>query len=209
MQLNSEQIDLVDRYLEQRNLLFFDLKTELMDHISCEIEEEMAVNNMLFESASVAVFERWESELKIKKSWLIGLENRFPKFVVRNLFKKVLFHYCFVLVSVLLISVLIIKKSSTTISENLLTIFNFSLVLLGISYFLMKRKVNQTKIKTTYSFQFDYFYFPILLIFIYLFVIQAVYFKIALMLFLVVNCPFAFYFYFKHFQTIKKFNHEN
>lgn len=208
MQLNSEQIDLVDRYLEQRNLIFFDLKTELMDHISCEIEEEMTVNDLVFETASVAVFARWESEMKIKKSWLIGLENSFPKFVVQNLFKKVLFHYCFVLVSIGLVSVLIIKKSIFSLSETLFTIFNISLVLLGIIYFLMKRKVNQTKVRTTYSFQFEYFYIPILLIFFYLFVVQGVYFKIALMLFLVINCPFAFYFYFKHFQTIKKFNHE-
>lgn len=208
MQLNCEQIDLVDRYLEQKNFIFLDLKTELMDHISCEIEKEMTVNDLLFETASIAVFARWESELKTHKSWLIGLENSFPKFVVRNLFKKVLFHYCFVLSTILIISVLIIKDA-VSVSENLFSIFNFSLVALGIIYFLMKRKVNQTKIKTTYSFQFDYFYFPILMIFIYLFVIQAVYFKIALMLFLVINCPFAFYFYFKHFQTIKKFKHES
>jgi hypothetical protein len=84
MKLSTKQIDLIDRYLEQRNLLFVDVKVELMDHLCCEIEQEMTDNDIPFESAASIVFERWQAELQVKKSWLIGLKNNFPEFVVKN-----------------------------------------------------------------------------------------------------------------------------
>jgi hypothetical protein len=209
MKLSTEQIDLIDRYLEQRNLMFLDVKVELMDHLSCEIEQEMTDNDTPFESAASIVFERWEAELQTKKSWLIGLENSFPKLVVSKLFKKVLFHYGFVTLTVLIVGVILITGDLFLISDSVFSVYEILIIAFTIVYLWMKRKMNQSKIKTTYGFQYDYFYFPVFLAFIYLLIIDSVAIKTLLLLFFTINLPFAFYFYFKHFQTLKKFKYEN
>jgi hypothetical protein len=209
MKLTNEQIDLINRYLEQQNLMFLDVKVELMDHLCCEIEQEMTDNDTPFESAASMVFERWQPELQIKKSWLIGLENSFPKLVVTNLFKKVLFHYGFVTLTVLIVGVLSITRDLFLISDSVFSAYEILIVAFTIVYLWMKRKMNQTKIKTTYSFQYDYFYFPVSFIIIYLLVLDSVAIKTLLLLLFTINLPFACYFYFKHFQTLKKFKYEN
>jgi hypothetical protein len=209
MKLTNEQIDLIDRYLEQRNLMFLDVKVELMDHLSCEIEQEMTDNDTPFESAASIVFERWEAELQTKKSWLIGLENSFPKLVVSKLFKKVLFHYGFVTLTVLIVGVILITGDLFLISDSVFSVYEILIIAFTIVYLWMKRKMNQSKIKTTYSFQYDYFYFPVFLAFIYLLIIDSVAIKTLLLLLFTINLPFACYFYFKHFQTLKKFKYEN
>jgi hypothetical protein len=209
MKLSNEQIDLIGRYLEQRNLMFLDVKVELMDHLCCEIEQEMTDNDIPFEAASSIVFERWESELQTKKSGLIGLKNNFPEFVVKNLFRKVLFHFSFIILTLLLTGIYAITKSDFAESESIISYFNFAVIFFAIIYFFMNRKINQSKLKTTYSFQFFYFYFPFLLLLIHLFLIDTNEITTFLLLFSFLNLPFAFYYYFKHFQTLKKFKYEN
>ena len=209
MKLSTEQIDLIDRYLEQRNLMFVDVKVELMDHLSCEIEQEMTDNDTPFESAASIVFERWESELQTKKSCLIGLKNDFPEFVVKNLFRKVLFHFSFIILTLLLTGIYSITKTDFAESESIISYFNCAVIFFGIIYFIMNRKINQSKLKTTHSFQFFYFYFPFLLLLIHLFIIDTNEITTFLLLFSFLNLPFAFYFYFKHFQILKKFKYEN
>lgn len=204
MKLTNEQIELINRYLEQRNLNFLDLKVEIADHISCEIESEITTNNTSFEESCKIVFERWEPELRSSKKWLLGLENSFPKIVVKSLFNKVLFHYSFVVITVLLVGILLVFKGEIHFNDRMLSIFKSAVVFFGIVYFLLRRNMNRTKVLTTYSFQFEYFYFPVLLVFVYLFVIKAEFMYLFLLVFFVVNLPFAFYFYVKHFQTLKK-----
>lgn len=206
MQLNREQIDLIERYLEQRELNFFDLKLELIDHISCEIENEMQDQKNSFEVSSRLVLDNWEPELKASNNWLLSFENKLPKFVVKNLFKKVLFHYVFVVVTAFITGFLFMKEYQIIDNESVLKWFKYMMVVFGVVYFLLKRKINQSKIKTTFSFQFDYFYFPLLLIFIYLLVFKSMAVHMSLLLFFTFNMPFAFYFYFKHFQIIKRYN---
>ncbi|WP_396178554.1 hypothetical protein [Flavobacterium sp.] len=182
------------------------MKVEIADHILCEIESEITTNNSSFEESCKLVFERWEPELRESKKWLLGLENSFPKIVVKSLFNKVLFHYSFVLLTVLLVGILLALKSEIHFSDRMLSIFKSALVFFGIVYFLLRRNMNKTKVVTTYSFQFEYFYFPILLVFVYLFILKQSFVQLSLLLFFVVNLPFAFYFYYKHFQMVKKFS---
>jgi hypothetical protein len=169
----------------------------------------MTDNDTPFESAASIVFEHWEPELQTKKSWLIGLENSFPKLVVSKLFKKVLFHYGFVTLTVLIVGVILITGDLFLISDSVFSVYEILIIAFTIVYLWMKRKMNQSEIKTTYSFQYDYFYFPVFLVIIYLLVIDSVAIKTLLLLFFTINLPFAFYFYFKHFQTLKKFKYEN
>jgi hypothetical protein len=209
MKLSTKQIDLIDRYLEQRNLLFVDVKVELMDHLCCEIEQEMTDNDTPFESAASIVFERWQAELQVKKSWLIGLKNNFPEFVVKNLFRKVVFHFSFIILTLVLTGIYAITKSDFAESESIISYFNCAVIFFGIIYFIMNRKINQSKLKTTYSFQFFYFYFPLMLLLIHLLIVDSNEITTFLLLFSFLNLPFACYFYFKHFQTLKKFKYEN
>lgn len=201
--LTSEEIDLIARNLEQRNLDFIDLKLEVLDHISCEIESRMEEEKVSFEAASVYVFNRWEYELKSSKNWLIGLENSFPKFVVKNLFKRVLFHYSFVVISVFIAVLFFINNFQLINDEGLILWLKGLIVLFGVVYFLLKRKINQSKIKTTFSFQFDYFYLPVIFVFICLLIFKSIVPVVSLLLFVTLNFPFAFYFYFKHFEVVK------
>ncbi len=201
MKLTNTQLDYIDRFLEQHQLDFLDFKLELKDHLATATEDIMEQNKLSFEEAFLTASQLWKNELQVKKYWLISNERLFPSLVIQRIKNKVAFHYSIVLVLALIgaffFSYLSIEKQS---------LFKYSIGLCGIIYFLLRRLMNNKKVKTSYRFHFDYFYMPVLLVFAYFFVFQLSFVYANFIGFLVLaNFPFTIYYFVKHQQFVKKY----
>jgi hypothetical protein len=195
------QLDLIDRFLDQHQLDFLDFKLEIKDHLATATEEFMKDKEIPFEEAFPLAAKAWESELLVKKYWLISNERLFPSFVIQRIKNKVAFHYGVVILlalfSIYFFSSLPIEKQS---------FFNYGVGFCGIVYFLLRRIMNIKKTKTSYRFHFDYFHLPVLLVFAYFFVLKSSFTYVNFIGFLVIaNFPFTIYYFVKHQQFVKKY----
>ena len=196
------QLDLIDRFLDQHQLDFLDFKLEIKDHLATAIEELMKEKEIPFEDAFLLAVEPWNNELQVKKYWLISNERLFPNFVIQRIKYKVAFHYGVVLT----LAIIIALFSSNYLNENQAPL-KHCVGLCGIIYFLLRRLMNNKKVKTSYRFHFDYFYMPVLLVFAYFFVFQLSFVYANFIGFLVIaNFSFSIYYFVKHQQFVKKYH---
>lgn len=203
MKLNSEQIDLINRYLEQRNLDFLDFKLEVSDHIATSVETIMQERKLDFESAFTVASQPWEIALKEKKLWIISNERLFPEMVVKQIKKSVLLHYFIVLLLSLGLGI-VLQYFFANLFENATSFFKPLVICIAVVTFVLRRIVAQKKIVTSYSFHLNYFNIPLFVIFFFLIVqINTTYFE-YLFLLVVVDFPFAIYYFLKHKQFITK-----
>ena len=201
MQLTNTQLDLIDRFLEQHQLDFLDFKLEVKDHLASATEELMKDKEILFEEAFPLAAKAWETELQVKKYWLISNERLLPSFVIQRIKNKVAFH-CVIVILIALIGTLMIHHLPF---EN--QVFKYGFGFFGMVYFLLRRIMNNKKVKTSYRFQFDYFYLPVFLGFAYFFVLKLSSAYVDFIGFLITaNFPFTIYYFVKHQQFVKKYN---
>jgi hypothetical protein len=201
MQLTNTHLDIIDRFLEQHQLDFLDFKLEVKDHLATATEELMKEKEIPFEEAFLLAAKAWETELRVKKYWLISNERIFPNLIIQRIKHKVAFHYGMV-VTVALIATFL---ASNYLIENQI-LFKYGIGFCGIIYFLLRRIMNHKKIKTSYRFHFDYFYLPVLLVFGYFFVFQLSMSYANFIGFVVIaNFPFTIYYFVKHQQFVKKY----
>ncbi len=85
MQLTFSQHDAIDRFLEQHQLDFLDFMLEVKDHLATATEELMKEKEIPFEEAFPLAAKAWETELLVKKYWLISNERLFPNFVIQRI----------------------------------------------------------------------------------------------------------------------------
>ena len=107
-QLSREEIDQLFQFTERKLVRWYDLQIELVDHLACRIEEEMAINHSLtFEAALDKVYKEFgifgfakvvqEKESQIYKAgirmWLRELRLQFswPKAIVSAAIAMVLY----------------------------------------------------------------------------------------------------------------------
>ena len=81
MKLNQDQLDQIKGYLNKMGLTQIDLKLEVLDHISLEIERQLE-NRMLFEDAFEIEKKKWAPELRSEHSLWIGLQQTGPKIMI-------------------------------------------------------------------------------------------------------------------------------
>lgn len=202
MKLTEEQLDLIDRYLEQRNLIFLDFKIEVKDHFASEIEDILIGNMLNFEEAFALVEKKWDSELVSKKVWIISNEIKLPRLVVAQIKNKVITHYL-----VVLFFALIGVFTFSNLPSVSTYFFKYIVGFCGILYFILRRIINQKKIQTSYRFQFEYFYLPVVMVFVYFFIFNSSFvYANFIGLIVVADLPFILYNFYKHQQFVKKFN---
>jgi hypothetical protein len=201
MKLTTQQLDLIDRFLEQHQLDFLDFKLELKDHLATATEDIMQEHDASFDDAFLLASQAWKTELQVKKYWLISNERLFPSFVIQKIKHRVVFHYAIVL----LVSLSLIFAFSKANENNLL--FKYSVGFCGIVCLLLGRIMNNKSAKTSFRFHFDYFNLPILLVlstFVFSkIVFTHLYFTGSIV---IANFPFTVYYFVKHRQFIKKYN---
>ena len=154
MELTKEQIQRVEHYLNVKNIVYTDLRVEVLDHIVSEIEEIVKTKNKTFNDALEDVQEKWNPQLEETSSIFFGLGFSAPKIVIQKAKKVYWKHYLLLFVSYflpfLLLSNLDFKIQNPT-EFNFFIIFKGAIVLSFLTFIYMFFSRN-SEIKTTYGF---------------------------------------------------------
>ncbi|WP_396149463.1 hypothetical protein [Flavobacterium sp.] len=202
MKATTENLDLIDRYLEQRKLDFLDYKLEIKDHIASQAEDLCEKQNINFEDALPKVLKEWEPSLILKSSIWISNKNSFPAIVISGIKKRYLIYNSIILPVMIVFFVLQFIFKNEIENENtgkLLFIVSTSLSLLlsVLRYFTFR-----SNYQTSYSYEFIRIYKMAIMfwcfdmMFYYNSGITTILFKAMV----VTYFPIAIYSFFKHKQ---------
>jgi hypothetical protein len=207
MELKTEQINKIDIILNKLGLDFLDFKLEIKDHIACQVEEEMEMNQSDFNTALILILERWENKLVLSESLFISNKRTFPKIVVDQLFKRFLIYNITLVVSVLVMSLVYINFLKNFENEfQFTTLLKWILSSCFFIFSILKLIVYVKKIKTSYSYMFNQNFWLLTIYFV-----SVLYSNLAFMNFfsfslLIAISPFLVHSFYKHQQFIKKYN---
>ena len=96
MKLNKNQIQFIDGFLQRNDVIYVDIRAEMIDHIATGVEEKMKVEDIEFHDAFVSYVNSNRKEIfsMNKKTWqstLSELKNYFRFFLKpKSLFAVVL-----------------------------------------------------------------------------------------------------------------------
>jgi hypothetical protein len=205
MKLTAEQLDLIDCYLEQKDLNFLDIKLELKDHIACEIEGLMVEENVDFYNAANMTLKKWNSSFSTSKnSWIINTKRTFPNIVYNKLKNTyILINSVFVF---FIGFVLLFTDEYSEMNHHLQALDSLKILLLFIAivYFILFVKIKSRVLKTTFLFNFQHLMFLNYSFFVIFFLIDGLAFLSIFALLLLM--PFTIYNFQKHQQFIKKYH---
>ena len=154
MKLTKDQIQLINESLISKDVIYEDVKLELIDHIASEIELEQEEST--FEEAFTKSLKKWESLLKQTKSVGWGIVG--PKIIVdryvtaaSKIYKSSLFLTLFFSILMTTITIMYPQEYVYTILKSFLTsVYVLScIVTLTIMFFVWKLKS-----KTVYGYFF-------------------------------------------------------
>ena len=206
MKLTKEQLDIIDNYLEKRNLDYLDFKIEIKDHLACEIESLMQYEKATFEEAFQIIQKGWQNHLADAKwSWMLNHKRTFPKIVFKKIRNRFILFYAFIPIYILLFFIFPkdIENFSNYISNN--NDLKSSIFLMGliILYGLVKLNILK-KNKTSYSGFFNKISYSSISFIALSLIINNLFF--IGVYFVLYSFPFLIYYYFKHQQFVKKYN---
>jgi len=155
MELNKEQLQRVEHYLDVKDITYIDIRTEVFDHIVSDIEVKITDDNLDFETVFYTVTDKWNAHLKQTSSWLYGIAYSAPKIVmkkVNNNFKK----WFLITNSLMILLSMVEKELNISFLENTQLFLTNSVVIINIisSFILVFLMIKNSKIKekTSYSF---------------------------------------------------------
>ncbi|MFK8059160.1 MAG: hypothetical protein AB8B78_03620 [Polaribacter sp.] len=166
MELTRQQIQSVEKYLENKNFNFIDLKPEILDHMISDIESLLSKNHS-FENSFAMVRIRWEKHFKETSSFFFGMLYSESKIVVKKAV-KVFKPFYFLYLAAYILPVAFLKIIPISFSETMVNftngfLFSFSAILFLYMAFIMI-KIIQFKVKSTYSFILKTQYFGLILL---------------------------------------------
>lgn len=158
MKLEQNQLEVIENYLNWKELVQVDLKNEVLDHMANSIEDRMEEDEVSFSMAFKDVVVIWEKELSNYSSPLIGLLFTGPKMLIYKCAKELKRIYLRTGVIALLITILFTILSRKF--DNTLFL-EFSRNLFGYAYFLaigiiviLHFAIRRTKTKSSFSYLF-------------------------------------------------------
>ena len=215
MELNTEQLNRVAHYLNEKEVLYIDFRMEVFDHIVSDIEAKMNQENLDFETAFTGIKTEWNKQLKDTSSFYFGIMFYLPKIVMdkaKKTFRKLYFTGTFMMIFLFLLIENVQYVFSKTLQNNINLLFKLVsilcliyLVFIFIKYFKIKEKTTYGFILKTQVFSLIFGLIPALIP-SYLTkegVLNSVF---GIMLFVLVQSTFTSYIFFKkHKEAIKKY----
>ncbi|RZL34595.1 MAG: hypothetical protein EOP00_31335, partial [Pedobacter sp.] len=149
MNLTIEQLELINSFLVKNEVIFDDIRHEIIDHIACDLEENYS--DKPFPEAVKTVLKKWENQVKPGSSFWITSWSCFPKISIKKLeqlsFPQIVFFALFIVISSILNYFFTDMNASIIEYENLFkTIYSVWLVI--VLFFSIK--LIFTKPYTTY-----------------------------------------------------------
>ena len=135
MKLTAENIQFIDNYLKNSEVIYYEIRMEMLDHVATAVEQKMQSENLDF-------YDAFKSYMVVNKREILKGNKLWPGFskdIISN-FLKFLFQPIMILIGV---SIYVFYKNvdvSSYFSEsfafrNLFTVILISLALLKIVYF--------------------------------------------------------------------------
>ncbi|AMC11248.1 hypothetical protein Lupro_08265 [Lutibacter profundi] len=87
MKLTKEQIKQVENYLTKKGIKYIDIRFEVLDHISTDLEYLIEHNNYSFGDAFKEVTIKWNKSFKKTSSLLLGYSSNGPKMLIKKCIK--------------------------------------------------------------------------------------------------------------------------
>jgi len=155
MELNKEQLQRVEHYLDKKNITYIDVRLEVLDHIISDIETKMETKKLDFETVFYNVTQKWNTHLEQASSYYFGLAYSQPKIVLEKA-KKHFKKWFFLSFLSFLIPLLVINKINFSFLESLKNelnlLFQVITVVTFIFFFVLFVLKLMDKKKTTFSF---------------------------------------------------------
>jgi hypothetical protein len=169
MSLSKEQVEAIDVYI----------KSELIDHMSCEIEETIEKNSVSFPEAFERVKKKWIYAFWKTSCFWTGMFFENPKIVIDSLAKAVVRFqraYFFPVFLIYLLGVLFFENIKTEINTYfvLVLLIGTFLMCLGINLFYFF-KIRSSNLKTTQRFIFKKFFRSSLAFFCFALLVMLIY----------------------------------
>jgi hypothetical protein len=159
MKLTEEQIQKIDQTLNDKGLIYEDIKLEVTDHIATEIEVKMEEKGISFDEAFKQSFKNWKEQLRPSSSSWTGLKNVAPRVVIDTLVsiykRQFILSLIFVIVFSLLMTVITALNTEEYIYNTLKLIFTSAYVLVCLSTITCLFYVWKFKSKTIYKLFFQ------------------------------------------------------
>jgi hypothetical protein len=128
MKLNQNQIQFIDGFLQRNDVIYVDVRTEMIDHIATGVEEKMKVEDIDFHDAFVSYVNLNRKEIfsMNKKNW----QSTLPE--LKNYFRFFLKPKS--LLAIALIIILFFTFQETTVYTFLKEDLSFYFLLIFLSY---------------------------------------------------------------------------
>lgn len=216
MKLTKEQILQIEDYLTKKGIKYIDIRFEILDHISTDVEALM--QKVSFEDAFEKVKEKWNKNFSYKWSFWLGLANGGSKLFIDNcvkIYKPILIKGGITLFLFLTLTLFFYKQIQVdfapfqTFAKYLFLVF--SIIYVSLIYY-WKHKINKAGKNTSYYYLYKKNVMPNIAI-TALFILQVLVFNdtnfdVSIFMFSYVflfNLYIGFTFYSKHFSTLKKY----
>ena len=154
MELTKQQQQEIEDYIKSNDVDYIDLKIELLDHITSDVEHLIS-RGFTFEKASKLAKQKWKKHFRRSSSIFLGLQYSTSKIVLRKAVKEFKPFYLLYILTYFL-PFIIFKYISVDFTDNIMSFVNrfFKITtLLALLYFVfIIFKVMRSKEKTTYRF---------------------------------------------------------
>ncbi|MCL7762188.1 hypothetical protein MPF19_02085 [Polaribacter sp. Z014] len=215
MELTHEQLQLVENYLDKKDITYIDIRTEVFDHIVSDIETKIEIEKSDFKTTFHKVANKWNIHLKKESSWIFGVAYSLPKIALEKA-KRSFKRYYFISVLSFIIPLFILTIIDLHFTENiknelnlfLQTITVLTFIVFGLLFILKFKE----KTKTTYSFILKTQSWNFIFSFIILFDLDffnkngnLMDSQLAFLIAFIFSTFSYFHFYKKHKEAIKKY----
>ena len=155
MEIIKNQTQKIERFLNNNNITYVDIRLETYDHIVTDIEEKIKNQKMSFDTAFSMVTNSWKKHIKETSSFYFGMYYTAPKMVVekaKKSFKKFYFMY----LSAYFFPLIFVQYLKVPVVIDVINAIFPLIQIIGVCatfffIFLMIKKW-KSKEKTTYSF---------------------------------------------------------
>lgn len=203
MKLTKEHIEVINGFLVKNEVVFDDIRHEVIDHIASDIEQNFENEN--FSEALKKVLKKWESQIKLSESIWVTTWASFPVIILSKL-KKLLMPIGIIFITIVLLSNLFFDFSNSIMSfyhkNRIILISIYSVWLVVVLYFGFK--LFFTKGYTTYKYVSKRIYYTIGISTIIVFSASSINILLLSFLFInLINSFFLFQNYKAHFKFLK------
>ena len=203
MKLNEEQVELINSFLVKNEVVFDDIRLEIIDHIACDVEEIYA--DIPFPDAIKIVLKKWEGQVQKTSSFWISSWSSFPRIITKKL--QQLFIPQIIIVSLIVITSLIINEFFSNVIVAFKTyesIFNIFYLVWLVVVSVFGIRLFFSRAQTTYKYIFKRNFYHIYLLTILTFFVST---RGLMIGYLLINLSFTVFLvqnYKAHFKFLKR-----